>query len=85
MSLLDPETLQERARINTGSHPNEMAWDRDRLFVANSGSNSISVIDDGKVVETIKTSLDPQGAGGFDAGRADDFSRPQTAVCGQCG
>ena len=33
---------------------------RDRLFVANSGSNSVSVIDDGKVVETIKTSLDPK-------------------------
>ena len=37
-----------------------MAWDGDRLFVANSGSNSVSVIDDGKVVETIKTSLDPK-------------------------
>ena len=46
--------------IKTGSHPNEMVWDGGRLFVANSGSNSVSVIDDGKVVETIKTSLDPK-------------------------
>ena len=60
VSLLDPDTLAERARINTGSHPNEMAWLADRLFVANSGSNSISVIEDGKVTETIKTSLDPK-------------------------
>jgi YVTN family beta-propeller protein len=37
-----------------------MAWVGKRLFVANSGSNSISVIDDGKVEETIKTSLDPK-------------------------
>ncbi len=60
VSILDPETLSERARIHTGSHPNEMVWEGDRLFVANSGSNSISVVDDGKVVETIKTSLDPK-------------------------
>jgi YVTN family beta-propeller protein len=60
VSFLDPETLQERARVKTGSHPNEMVWDGDRLFVANSGSNSVSVLDDGKVVETIKTSLDPK-------------------------
>ena len=61
VSLIDPETLKERARINTGSHPNEMIWDRaGRLFVANSGSNSVSVIEDGKVTETIKTSLDPK-------------------------
>ncbi len=60
VSLLDPQTLKERAHINTGSHPNEMVWSGDRLFVANSGSNSVSVIDDGKVVETIKTSLDPK-------------------------
>jgi YVTN family beta-propeller protein len=61
VSLIDPETLKERARIKTGSHPNEMTWDRaGRLFVANSGSNSVSVIENGKVTETIKTSLDPQ-------------------------
>jgi len=60
VSLLDPVTLKEKARVKTGSHPNEMAWLGDRLFVANSGSNSVSVIDDGKVVETIKTSLDPK-------------------------
>jgi YVTN family beta-propeller protein len=61
VSLLDPETLKETARIPTGSHPNEMLWDaNDRLYVANSGSNSVSVIEDGKVTETIKTSLDPK-------------------------
>lgn len=61
VSLLDPESLKERARIQTGSHPNEMVWDRrGRLFVANSGANSVSVIDKAEVEETIKTSLDPK-------------------------
>jgi YVTN family beta-propeller protein len=61
VSLLDPETLRERARIHAGSHPSEMTWDpTGRLFVANSGSNSVSVIEKGKVTETIKTSLDPK-------------------------
>ena len=61
VSLLDPETLRERARIHTGSHPSEMTWDpAGRLFVANSGSKSVSVIQNGKVTETIKTSLDPK-------------------------
>lgn len=60
VSLLDPDTLRERSRIHVGSHPNEMVWDRaGRLFVANSGSNSVSVIENGTVTETIKTSLDP--------------------------
>ena len=61
VSLLDPETLKQRSVISTGSHPNEMLWDREgRLYVANSGSNSVSVIAGLKVTETIKTSLDPK-------------------------
>ena len=61
VSLLDPVTLATRATIQTGSHPNEMRWDRaGRLFVANSGSNTVSVISAGKVTETIRTSLDPK-------------------------
>lgn len=59
VSLLDPETLKERAKVKVGSHPNDLAWSRDgRLFVANSGSNSISVLRDGAVIETVRTSLD---------------------------
>ncbi len=59
VSLLDPATLKERGRVKVGSHPNDLAWSRDgRLFVANSGSNSISVLREGGVVETIRTSLD---------------------------
>lgn len=65
VSLIDPEILKERTRIHTGSHPNEMIWDRTgRLFVTNSGSNSVSVIENGKVTETIKTSLDPKALTG---------------------
>src|SRR5262249_46670799 len=65
VSLLDAKTLKETARVKVGSHPNDLAFEKDgakdgRLFVANAGSNSVSVIRDGKVVETIKTSFDPK-------------------------
>ncbi len=61
VSFFDPATLRETSRINVGSHPNEMVWAQDgRLFVANSGSNTVSVITSGKVTETISTSLDPK-------------------------
>jgi YVTN family beta-propeller protein len=60
VSLLDPETLQETKRIKTGSHPNELCFAKDgRLFVANAGANTVSVIDNGVVTETIRTSLEP--------------------------
>ena len=55
-----PLHFNETARIAVGSHPNEMIWAKDgRLFVADSGSNQVSVIADSTVVETITTSLDP--------------------------
>ncbi len=61
VSLLDPSDLSERMRVTVGSHPNEMVWGKDgRLFVANAGSNSVSVIVGTRVMETIKTSLDPK-------------------------
>ncbi len=60
VSLLRASDLKETARIAVGSHPNEMVWAKDgRLFVANAGSNSVSVIVNGDVTETIKTSLSP--------------------------
>jgi len=60
VSLLSADTLKETARVPIGSHPNEIVWGKDgRLFVANSGSNSVSVIRSGRVTETIKTSLSP--------------------------
>ncbi len=61
VSLLDAGNLSERTRVKVGSQPNELAWGRDgRLFVANAGSNSVSIIQNGTVRETIKTSLDPR-------------------------
>ena len=60
VSLVDTERQTEKVRVKVGSHPNEMVWGRDgRLFVANSGSNSVSVIFGDTVTETIKTSLSP--------------------------
>jgi len=57
VSLLNATDLQETSRIDVGSHPNELAWAKDgRLFVANAGSDSVSVIVNGAVTETVKTS-----------------------------
>ena len=53
-------TLKERAASRPAAIRTKWCGSEDRLFVANSGSNSVSVIDDGKVTETIKTSLDPK-------------------------
>ncbi|MGI4791244.1 MAG: bifunctional YncE family protein/alkaline phosphatase family protein [Janthinobacterium lividum] len=61
VSLLDAGDLKEVGQVAVGSHPNEMVWAKDgRLFVANAGSNSVSVIVNGAVRETIKTSLSPR-------------------------
>jgi len=61
VSLVDPQPMTERTRVRVGSQPNEMAWGKDgRLFVANAGSNSVSVIFNKTEMETIKTSLDPR-------------------------
>jgi len=59
VSLLDPATLKEISRVPVGAQPSDLAYSSDgRLFVANAGSNSVSVIAGGKVIETLKTSLD---------------------------
>ena len=61
VSLLDPATLRETSRVKVGSHPNEMVWAKDgRLFVANAGSNTVSVIAAAQVTESIRTSMDPK-------------------------
>lgn len=60
VSLIDPATMKEISRVPVGSHPNQLVWDKlGRLFVACAGSNAVSVVKGGKVVETIKTSLRP--------------------------
>src|SRR5262245_32606723 len=61
VSLLDAATLKETSRVKVGNHPNDLAFARNgRLFVANAGSNSVSVIRGGKVIETIRTSFEPK-------------------------
>ncbi|MEP7341737.1 MAG: beta-propeller fold lactonase family protein [Acidobacteriota bacterium] len=61
VSLMDAATLKEISKLKVGSHPNDLAYSKDgRLFVANAGSNSVSVIRDGKVIETIRTSFEPK-------------------------
>jgi YVTN family beta-propeller protein len=61
VSFFDTASLKESSRVDVGSHPNEMIWANDgRLFVANSGSNEVSVIVGGSVAENIRTSMDPR-------------------------
>ncbi len=66
ISLFSAADLTPLARIRTGSHPNDLAFGPDgRLFVANGGANSVSIIERRQVTETIKTSLhilDPVGS-----------------------
>jgi YVTN family beta-propeller protein len=60
VSLFNPARLAPIARVDVGIHPNDLAFASDgRLFVSNAGSNSVSIIRQKRVVETIKTSLSP--------------------------
>jgi YVTN family beta-propeller protein len=61
VSFFDTASFKETSKIAVGSHPNEMIWAKDgRLFVADSGSNEVTIIKDGSVVETVRTSMDPR-------------------------
>lgn len=60
VSLLNLASLEVQGKVDVGAHPNALAYAKDgRLFVANAGSNTISVIEGGKVVDAIRTSLVP--------------------------
>lgn len=60
VTLLDSQTLASRGKIFVKSHPTALAYAPDgRLFVANAGANSVSVIQGLSVIETIKTNYDP--------------------------
>jgi YVTN family beta-propeller protein len=75
----DASTLTKIASIKVGSHPVALTYSpgiwnggnvyglwkgHERLFVACSGSNSVDVIEYGRVTETIKTSLNPNDLAG---------------------
>lgn len=60
--LLRSGDLSQIGRVKVGQHPTDVAYGPDgRLFVANAGSDTISVVRGGKVVETIGTALAPGG------------------------
>ncbi|MFL6352905.1 MAG: phosphoesterase [Bryobacteraceae bacterium] len=60
ISLFSTAGLALVDRVKVGVHPNDLVFGPDRrLFVSNAGSNSVSVIRQNKLVETIKTSLTP--------------------------
>ncbi|HEY7210534.1 MAG TPA: beta-propeller fold lactonase family protein [Bryobacteraceae bacterium] len=60
IDLFSADRLQHVARVPVGIHPNDLLFAKDgRLFVANAGSNSVSIVRGRRVEETIKTSIDP--------------------------
>lgn len=61
VSFIDPLAARETYRLKVGSHPNDVLCSPDgRVFVTNGGGNSVSSIFNGKVIETILTSLSPR-------------------------
>ena len=57
--LLDARTLALQARVAVGAHPTALVYAPDgRLFVANAGSTTVSVVLHGKVQETIEVGVD---------------------------
>ncbi len=70
--IYDPKQEKLTGTIETGSHPNDMVFARDRngpgktLFVANANDNSVSVIDvkTRRVLETLNTALFPNAPAG---------------------
>jgi YVTN family beta-propeller protein len=63
VSLLNPATMKLIGKVTVGSHPAALAWNTDdRLFVANAGGDTVSVVNLKKlaVIESIRTSLDFQ-------------------------
>jgi YVTN family beta-propeller protein len=68
VAVFNTKTNKISGFIKVESHPNDMVLSKDRkyLFVANSNSNSVSVInlDLGKVLETIGTALFPDALAG---------------------
>jgi YVTN family beta-propeller protein len=69
VSRIDVTTGTLTANIDVGLHPTSLAWDevRNRLYVANSNSDSISVIDTTKnvVVETVALQLFDRNVAGI--------------------
>lgn len=57
--FLDSTTLDVKRKVAVQSHPTALQFAKDgRLFVTNSGANTVSVIANGKVIETIRTGTD---------------------------
>ena len=60
VDLFATATLAHIAHIRVGIHPNDLTFGPDgRLFVADAGSNEVSILRGSEVVETIKTSIAP--------------------------
>jgi YVTN family beta-propeller protein len=60
ITLVDEPTMQVTQTISVGTHPTGIAYGPDgRLFVSNASSNTVSVVEGAKAVETLRTSLRP--------------------------
>ena len=60
VSLFNTDTLDKIGDVAVGIHPHALVYGKDgRLFVANSGSSTVSIVYGGAVAETISTAPDP--------------------------
>ena len=63
--LLNPDSLAVRHVVKVGNRPGALSFSTaNRLYVVNAGDNTVSKIEDGKVTETIRTSLRPDATVG---------------------
>ena len=59
VTILNSTTLAIDAKVSVQAHPTAIIWARDgRMFVSNAGSNTVSVIQNGKTTETIRTNFE---------------------------
>ena len=60
VALLDARTLAPRGRVAVGAHPTALVYAPDgRLFVANAGGTTVSVLVGDRVAQTIEVGSDP--------------------------
>ena len=86
VALLNTADLSLAGRIAVGVHPTDVAFAPDgRLFVANAGADSVSVIRGGRVVESVSTALSsgPIGATPCSLALSRDGSRLYVANSGE--
>ncbi len=62
VTLLSPSDLKVQSTVKVGSHPNDLVFGKDgTLYISNGGSDTVTIIRQGKVAATVFTSPNPRG------------------------